>query len=143
MTALGRALAENGYNLVYGGGSSGLMGIVSDAVLEAGGDVTGIMPFAMSSGCGETNPASEVMDGLVTRRGKVGHLPSLRSQPHLTVVQLHTVKTIFQSISVRLNLILFRSWLIQCTNEKWKWRSAQLVSSDYPAGLALLKKCVQ
>lgn len=73
MTAVGRALAENGYDLVYGGGSSGLMGIVSDAMLEAGGDVTGIMPFAMSSGSGETDPASEVMNDPATRRGKVGH----------------------------------------------------------------------
>ena len=77
MIAVGRALTENGYNLVYGGGSSGLMGIVSDTVLEAGGNVTGIMPFAMSSGEGETNPASEVTNDPAARRGKVGHPPSL------------------------------------------------------------------
>ncbi len=41
---LGRALAEAGYGLVYGGGSLGLMGEVARACLEAGGHVTGIIP---------------------------------------------------------------------------------------------------
>ncbi len=42
--ALGRALAAAGIRLVYGGGSVGMMGILADAVLEAGGSVTGILP---------------------------------------------------------------------------------------------------
>ncbi len=41
---LGRALAEAGIGLVYGGGSLGLMGEVARACLEAGGHVTGIIP---------------------------------------------------------------------------------------------------
>jgi uncharacterized protein (TIGR00730 family) len=41
---LGRALAENGVGLVYGGGNLGLMGAVAHATLEAGGHVTGIIP---------------------------------------------------------------------------------------------------
>lgn len=41
---LGRALAERGIDLVYGGGRLGLMGIVADAVLEAGGRVLGVIP---------------------------------------------------------------------------------------------------
>ena len=40
----GRALAESGVRLVYGGGKVGLMGAVSRATLDAGGDVTGIIP---------------------------------------------------------------------------------------------------
>ena len=40
----GRALAENGVRLVYGGGSVGLMGAVAEAALEHGGTVTGIIP---------------------------------------------------------------------------------------------------
>jgi hypothetical protein len=40
----GKILAENKVRLVYGGGSVGLMGAVADAVLEHGGDVTGIIP---------------------------------------------------------------------------------------------------
>lgn len=42
--ALGRALARRGLRLVYGGASVGLMGMVADAVLEAGGEVVGVIP---------------------------------------------------------------------------------------------------
>lgn len=41
---LGKYLAENNWNLVYGGSSVGLMGIVADAVLENGGKAIGIIP---------------------------------------------------------------------------------------------------
>lgn len=41
---LGRALAEAGIGLVYGGGGLGLMGAVAHATLDAGGRVTGIIP---------------------------------------------------------------------------------------------------
>ncbi|WP_407351739.1 TIGR00730 family Rossman fold protein [Luteimonas sp. R10] len=42
--ALGTRLAKDGIRLVYGGGNIGLMGTVADAVLEAGGEVTGVIP---------------------------------------------------------------------------------------------------
>jgi uncharacterized protein (TIGR00730 family) len=42
--AMGRLLAERGIGLVYGGGRVGLMGEVADAVLAAGGEVTGVIP---------------------------------------------------------------------------------------------------
>ena len=41
---LGRALAERGVALVYGGAGVGLMGAVADAALAGGGDVIGVMP---------------------------------------------------------------------------------------------------
>lgn len=41
---LGRALAERSITLVYGGGRLGLMGIVADAALKAGGRVIGVIP---------------------------------------------------------------------------------------------------
>ena len=41
---LGKALADDGIRLVYGGGSLGLMGEVARAALGAGGKVTGIIP---------------------------------------------------------------------------------------------------
>lgn len=44
---LGGILAERGIRLVYGGGAVGLMGIVADTVLEAGGEVTGIIPLSL------------------------------------------------------------------------------------------------
>ena len=45
--ATGRLLAERGIGLVYGGGNVGLMGEVADAVLAAGGEVTGVIPRAL------------------------------------------------------------------------------------------------
>ena len=44
---LGERLADEGWGLVYGGGSTGLMGAVADAVLERGGEVTGVIPRFM------------------------------------------------------------------------------------------------
>lgn len=40
----GELLAKNGYTMIYGGGSVGLMGIAADAALAAGGKVVGIIP---------------------------------------------------------------------------------------------------
>jgi uncharacterized protein (TIGR00730 family) len=42
--ALGRALAERGVTLVYGGGNIGLMGVIADQVLRDGGRVIGVIP---------------------------------------------------------------------------------------------------
>lgn len=41
---LGKELARRGITLVYGGASVGIMGTVADAVLEAGGQVIGVIP---------------------------------------------------------------------------------------------------
>jgi len=42
--ALARAIVERGLKLVYGGGSIGLMGVLGEAVLAAGGHVIGVTP---------------------------------------------------------------------------------------------------
>ncbi len=41
---LGQVLARRGIRVVYGGGRVGLMGILANAALEAGGEVTGVIP---------------------------------------------------------------------------------------------------
>jgi len=41
---MGRALVSSGAGLVYGGGRVGLMGTIADAVLDAGGEVIGVIP---------------------------------------------------------------------------------------------------
>ena len=43
----GGELARRGIGLVYGGGNIGLMGALADAVLKAGGHVTGVIPEAL------------------------------------------------------------------------------------------------
>jgi len=42
--AMGETLARRGMGLVYGGGNVGLMGVVADAALAAGGEVIGVIP---------------------------------------------------------------------------------------------------
>ncbi len=45
--ALGGAIAARGCRLVYGGGRVGLMGVLADAALTAGGEVIGVIPEAL------------------------------------------------------------------------------------------------
>ncbi|MFC8291880.1 TIGR00730 family Rossman fold protein [Streptomyces sp. NPDC057242] len=45
--AVGTDLARRGIGLVYGGGRTGLMGVLADAALEAGGEVVGVIPRSM------------------------------------------------------------------------------------------------
>jgi hypothetical protein len=42
--AVGKSLVAHGYGLVYGGGGIGLMGELASAVLDAGGEVVGVIP---------------------------------------------------------------------------------------------------
>lgn len=44
---MGKALSERGIRLIYGGGKVGIMGIVADAVLDNGGEVTGVITKAL------------------------------------------------------------------------------------------------
>src|SRR5262245_7393067 len=43
-SAMGRLLAGRKIGLVYGGGNVGLMGVLADAALAAGGEVIGVIP---------------------------------------------------------------------------------------------------
>jgi hypothetical protein len=45
---LGRAIAEQGWALVYGGGDVGLMGEIARAALNRGGHVTGVIPHRLA-----------------------------------------------------------------------------------------------
>ena len=49
VTELGRLLAVRRHGLVFGGGSVGLMGILADAVLAAGGEVVGVIPEMLAT----------------------------------------------------------------------------------------------
>jgi len=61
---LGKALAESGIGLVYGGGSLGLMGEMARAVLAGGGHVTGIIPEFLVT---KERMLTEVNELIVTR----------------------------------------------------------------------------
>jgi uncharacterized protein (TIGR00730 family) len=61
---LGAAIAEAGLRLIYGGGTKGLMGAVSEGALRAGGKVTGIIPrFLINKEA--TEPALTRLDELI------------------------------------------------------------------------------
>jgi hypothetical protein len=88
--ALGRLLAENNIRLVFGGGHVGLMGVVADAALAAGGEVTGVIPRFLRDlelahdGCDEMivtesmhsrkEKMAELSDGFVILPGGLGTL---------------------------------------------------------------------
>ena len=91
--ALVREMALRGIDLVYGGGRLGLMGIIADAMLEAGGRVYGVIPQALVDhevahrGCTELHTVAnmherkakmtELCDGFVALPGGIGTLDEL------------------------------------------------------------------
>ena len=90
---LGRAMVDRGIDLVYGGGRLGLMGIVADTVLDAGGRVFGVIPQSLVDhevahrGCTELFTVAnmherkakmtELTDAFVALPGGIGTLDEL------------------------------------------------------------------
>lgn len=74
--AMGRTLAANGIRLIYGGGAVGLMGVVADAALAAGGEVIGIIPRSLkNSEIGHTGLTRlEVVEGMHARKARMAEL---------------------------------------------------------------------
>jgi uncharacterized protein (TIGR00730 family) len=73
---MGRILAERGLRLIYGGGKTGLMGEVANAVLEAGGEVVGVIIPSMNTVAlahiGLTQ--MEVVEGMHARKARMHEL---------------------------------------------------------------------
>ncbi|WOK37860.1 TIGR00730 family Rossman fold protein [Sphingomonas sp. C3-2] len=90
---LGRELAGAGVGLVYGGGNVGLMGVVADAALGAGGEVIGVIPRALvdrelaHEGCTELHVTAnmherkalmaELATGFIALPGGIGTMEEL------------------------------------------------------------------
>jgi uncharacterized protein (TIGR00730 family) len=70
---MGATLAKRGITLVYGGGRVGLMGVLADACLEAGGEVIGLIPEFLAlkevAHAGLTNLV--VVDSMHTRKAEM------------------------------------------------------------------------
>ncbi|KAJ7138244.1 hypothetical protein C8R44DRAFT_695370 [Mycena epipterygia] len=64
-SSLGTAIAKDNRALVYGGGTNGIMGVVASAVLEGGGSVIGIVPFAISIAGGEGTASAAGVEGTI------------------------------------------------------------------------------
>ncbi|KAI5899268.1 uncharacterized protein SCHCODRAFT_02604665 [Schizophyllum commune H4-8] len=68
--SLGTAIAKAGRPLVYGGGSKGLMGTVSGAVLNGKGKVTGVVPYAMVAQGGEGEKSESKVTVELNEKGR-------------------------------------------------------------------------
>lgn len=64
---LGQSMARAGIELVYGGGTNGLMGAVADAVMSGGGKVTGIIPEFLVSKEATSQALTKIDDLIVTK----------------------------------------------------------------------------
>lgn len=95
----GKYLAQQGKTLVYGGGRSGLMGIVADSALEAGGKVIGVIP-----------------QGLVDR--ELAH-PNL-TELHV-VTSMHERKTLMADLSDGFIALPGGAGTIEEIFEQWTW----------------------
>jgi uncharacterized protein (TIGR00730 family) len=73
---LGETMAARGLNLVFGGGSTGLMGAVADAVIDAGGEVTGVLPlhFNKPELAHQRLTKLELVDGMHARKARMAEL---------------------------------------------------------------------
>ncbi len=73
---LGTLLAARGIRLVYGAGNMGLMGAVADAVLDGGGQVTGVIPrFMVEQGWHHTGLTElQVVDSMHERKQRMASM---------------------------------------------------------------------
>lgn len=78
---LGILLASRGLELVYGGGSVGLMGVVANACLDAGGRVIGVIPESLVGREVAGEPVEhagitrlEIVDSMHTRKARMAEL---------------------------------------------------------------------
>lgn len=108
---LGSILAARRIRLVYGGGHVGLMGVVADAALAAGGDVVGV-----------------ITNGLQSR--EVGHtgLPDLR-----VVATMHERKALMASLADAFVALPGGAGTLDEFFEAWTW--TQLGIHRKPVGL--------
>ncbi len=95
----GQLIAAQGKTLVYGGGRSGLMGIVADSALNAGGQVIGVIP-----------------QGLVDRELAHPHLTEL----HI-VKNMHERKTMMADLSDGFIALPGGAGTIEEIFEQWTW----------------------
>ncbi len=74
--AMGAEIAKRGLTLVYGGGAVGLMGIVANAALDAGGEVHGVIPKALrDKEIGHIGLTRlEIVDTMHTRKARMAEL---------------------------------------------------------------------
>jgi len=102
---MGALLATRGLGLVYGGGKIGLMGVVADAALAAGGEVIGVIPdtlmerevghgnltemHVVDSMNGRKQLMAELSDGFIALPGGMGTMDELFEMLTWSLLGLH------------------------------------------------------
>jgi uncharacterized protein (TIGR00730 family) len=107
---VGTTLAQRGVRLVYGGGRVGLMGVVADAALQAGGEVVGVIPGGLFA-------------------GEVAHLGL--SALH-EVGSMHERKQLMADLSDAFLVLPGGAGTLDEVAEQWTW--AQIGIHDKPSG---------
>src|SRR6266699_2769409 len=92
---LGQELIARGLGLVYGGASVGLMGVIADTVLAAGGEVIGVIPralFRREVGSMHERKAlmADLSDGFIALPGGFGTFDELSEITTWAQLGLHT-----------------------------------------------------
>jgi uncharacterized protein (TIGR00730 family) len=113
---LGHEIVRRGWRLVYGGGNVGLMGVLADAVLEAGGKVCGVIP-----------------DGLMER--ELGHTGCTELR---VVRSMHERKALMAAESSMFLAIPGGLGTLEELAEIWTWQ--QLALHNKPVGLLNVEK---
>lgn len=93
-TALGKALADRNWGLVYGGGSTGIMGAVARGCATNGGYVHGIIPDALISRERVDETAlNKSLKELIDNHDGLTPIPDSKEYGHTTLVKdMHTRK---------------------------------------------------
>ncbi|KIK54552.1 hypothetical protein GYMLUDRAFT_48684 [Collybiopsis luxurians FD-317 M1] len=90
--SVGAALAKNNRPLVYGGGSNGIMGTVSKAVIDNGGSVTGFIPHAMLEAGGEADKSAQPQPSASDNKRLVQLHPDTENYRTIIVDTMHDRK---------------------------------------------------
>lgn len=146
---LGTALAHRGITLVYGGGRLGLMGIVADAALKAGGRVTGVIPRMLierelaHTGLTQQHVVTtmherktlmaEMSDGFVGLPGGMGTFDELveivtwaQLGLHAKPVVLANIESYFDSLYAMLDFAVAEKFVT--AESRARWRNAESVT---------------
>ncbi len=102
---LARELVRRGIRVVYGGGNIGLMGVLADAVLAAGGECVGVIPRSLvekelahlglselrivDTMAGRKAEMAELSDGFIALPGGMGTLDELFEMLTFLQMRLH------------------------------------------------------
>ncbi len=152
--ALGKAIAEAGMGLVYGGANVGLMGAVADAALASGGEVIGVLPDVLAgkeiAHAGLTSlemvptmherkaRMAELADAFLVLPGGYGTLDELMEAVTWAQLGLHAKPCILINAEGYWNgLLTFLDSTVEAGFLKVKNRGLLLVATDAPAAVKM------